>query len=381
MTKLMFVLDTNVFIHAKNFTQIPWGEILDGDFDDISILIPHMVLMELDKKKYHEKAARKAIDKIRDIETNELQIDRFELISSSLPPNWNELSEPYKQILVKEESDHQIFAEILIYGQKHPDTKMIFVTGDYIPSKLANELEIECIYWLDKEFKGYFEKEKPVNSRYEPLEIYFAEKEGFLKEITVNKVITSQDPLTMKDFEEEFSTPTGHILIQRKSEDRFQQELEEYNSKMEEICRYVEISLLVRNYSNIPYTDVDVSCQMKLEKGFKIKYTKDVEVPKKPKTTVDIGPLIPNVIPHVRREPNVKDYEIVQEEKERNNLWTIQNCIKKIKHNENEYLYPFVLWIPEDCSTEKINIHVEFTQDQEGKVKEQKLTINLVQFN
>ena len=127
MKSLVFVLDTNVLIHCKNFTQIQWDKIFEEDYEKIIILIPYMVLKELDYLKYQNKNALKAINKIRDIETGKFQVKAFGLISSILPPNWDKLLELDKQKLSMDEADHQILAEILLYLQENPQSSFILL--------------------------------------------------------------------------------------------------------------------------------------------------------------------------------------------------------------------------------------------------------------
>jgi len=378
MKTLVFALDTNVFLHCKNFTQIQWDKIFEEEFDKIVILIPCMVLKELDNLKYQNKNALKAINKIRDIETGKFQIKAFGLISSILLPKWDNLLELYKQMLSKDESDHQILAEVLLYHQENPQSKVVFVTGDYLPSRLAKEINIECLYWLDENFRIYFEKEKISTSKLEPLEIYFTEEEKFSKEITLNKTIIPQDPLRLDDYEKEFSKPISHPLISHKPKEDFQRELDDYNNKMKELYRFVEIYLALKNLSDTPFTDVDIYLYMELEKSFKIKFSHDIEFPEKPKVVGGFTSLGSIFSPHsILKEPNVKYYEIIHTERERNDVWIIQNRVRKIKHNETEFIYPFMLWIPEHPSTEKIVIHISFTQDQKGIINNQILSINL----
>lgn len=379
MKFLVFVLDTNVLIHCKNFTQIQWDNIFEEDFDKILILIPCMVLKELDNLKYKNKSALKALNKIRDIETGKLLVKSFGLISSILLPNWDKLLEAHKQKLSRDESDHQILAEVLIYRQDNPQSKVVFVTGDYLPSKLAKEINIECLYWMDEKFRMYFEKEKISTSNLKPLEIYFIEEQKLIKEIILSKTIIPQEPLKLKDFEKDFSNLTNHPLISHKSKEDFQRELDGYNKKIKELYRYVEIYLALQNHSDKPITNIDVYIQMELEKGFKVKYSRDIEFPERPKIIHDFTSLVTIYTPRtILKDPNVKFSEINHIERVHNDVWIIQNEVGKIKHNETEFLYPLKLWIPEYPSIEKIVIRVSFTQDQEGTINDQILSIILV---
>jgi len=83
----------------------------------------------------------------------------------------------------------------------------------------------------------------------------------------------------LEDYEKDFSKPTNHPLISHKRKEDFQRELDDYNNKMKELCRYEEIHLALQNHSNAPITNIDVYIQMELEKGFKVKYSHDIEFP------------------------------------------------------------------------------------------------------
>ncbi len=46
----ILVLDTNLLLHGKFITEIKWRSILSDQ--EISILVPYVVLKELDRAKY-----------------------------------------------------------------------------------------------------------------------------------------------------------------------------------------------------------------------------------------------------------------------------------------------------------------------------------------
>jgi rRNA-processing protein FCF1 len=378
MRSIEFILDTNVLVQCKNFTQIRWEKVFDEKFEKITLIIPYMVMKELDELKHKNYNALKAMNRIRDIELGKLNINLFSLKSSDSPPVWEKLSDSQKQYLSSSDPDHQILAEILLNHQQLQELKVVFVTGDYLPTKIAKRFDIDCLYWLDDEFKKLFEKEKIIISKPEALEIYFFNEGKFSKEISLNKIIASPIPLRIEEYNQDYDTPPSHPLIGHKTKENLQHELDNYNDEMDQYYRFKEILFIVQNNSNNPFTNIDVYLEMVLEKGFKVKYRKDKKVPEKPKISRRLMPL--NTIrfsPSIKQEPNVKYSEIISVERERNNDWIIQNHISKIKHNETETLFPLLIWIPKDVSTEQINIKISFTQDQEGKIKEQNLSIIL----
>ena len=62
----------------------------------------------------------------------------------------------------------------------------------------------------------------------------------------------------MEDFKEDYSKSPSHVLLQRKSKEDFQREIDYYNIRIQEVYRYKELQLAVKNHSNIPYTNIDI---------------------------------------------------------------------------------------------------------------------------
>ncbi|GAH84673.1 unnamed protein product, partial [marine sediment metagenome] len=61
---------------------------------------------------------------------------------------------------MENENDHRILAEILLFKKQNQYYDVLFVTGDFIPHKLAEELGINTINWLDEEYKSFFREVK-----------------------------------------------------------------------------------------------------------------------------------------------------------------------------------------------------------------------------
>ena len=51
--RMFVVLDTNIYLHFKSFEEIPWKDELG--YDDITILVPSVVVEEVDRKKDNER--------------------------------------------------------------------------------------------------------------------------------------------------------------------------------------------------------------------------------------------------------------------------------------------------------------------------------------
>ena len=57
-------LDTNVFIHCKEFTRIQWKKLFKDKVNRVELIIPEIVLDELDDLKYKEGRIKGTISKI-----------------------------------------------------------------------------------------------------------------------------------------------------------------------------------------------------------------------------------------------------------------------------------------------------------------------------
>ena len=79
MRSIEFILDTNVLVQCKNFTQIRWEKVFDEKFEKITLIIPYMAMKELDELKHKNYNALKAMNRIRDIELGKLNINLFSL--------------------------------------------------------------------------------------------------------------------------------------------------------------------------------------------------------------------------------------------------------------------------------------------------------------
>lgn len=171
MTKYIFP-DTNVFLHCKIFTEIKWKNLFDKEVNKIIIIVPDIVLDELDNLKYKEGKAGKIITKIRNLRNTEFQ-DKVLLKTSANPPNWNLLKPEFRERLDKNKNDHLIITEILNFSDNHQDDDIYFITGDSGPEIKAIDLGINTIFWRDIEYKDLFQIPKISKKRQSDLELTF----------------------------------------------------------------------------------------------------------------------------------------------------------------------------------------------------------------
>jgi hypothetical protein len=371
-------LDSNLLLQGKFFSEINWKDIVVDDEVELVIKIPFIVIKELDNLKYAKKRARKIIARLRKLDKYPYLDDNIKIDISILPPKWEELNDEHKELLVQEENDHNIIAEILLFMKSHPDEEILFITGDYIPFKLSEKLDITSINWLDEKYDTILKKEeiKEKKVKRPDLAVFFYEKNRVEYVIERPTIIEAPKPLSLDDYEEKERMDL-FPLLNVKSKEELEIEIEEYNRELLKIYRYSEISFIVFNNGNHPYTNVDILIKTSTEKNFQIKYKRDVDFPEKPKivrgfTTIPFIPRVP------LKEPNMKYYPIEIEESDRNNIWGFGYSINKIKHNDNLILYPIMVWIPENPNTDRISFTISFTQDQPGKIKDQRLNLSIL---
>lgn len=368
-------LDSNLFLHAKLFTEINWEDIFDVEYSETVIRIPFMVIKELDNLKYKNKRARQVIAKLRKLETHSEGKLKIEL--SIFPPKWTNLREEIKEVLSEEESDHRIISEILLFKDRHGDENVIFITGDYIPYKLANKLGINTINWLDDQYESIFKKEEAEEIKKPELELLFDEKTELKKVI---ERTTTRDPPKLLSIQDYDRTKNKHPLANTKGDNTLQEEINWYNEELLKLNNYSEIELIITNNSTIPYTNIDIYLTVQLEKEFILNFKENIRYPEKPKLDIDFTSIGRHVVPSPQylKELDITYDDVEVEELDRHNLWKFGYGIKKIKHNEILSLYPIMIWIPENPLTDIIRFDINFTQDEPGKIRHQNICIKLL---
>lgn len=375
-------LDTNVFEQCKSFTEINWSNVIaqfkpDIECRNIILKVPYMVIMELDDHKKFDKKARITLAKIRKFERISRNKD-FKLEISIRPPRWDRLDSNLKDELMENENDHRILAEILLYNIQNLYHDVLFITGDYVPYKLAGELGINTINWLDEEYKSLFQELK--KEKKPDLELLFI-FEGNTSSLIEWEFKTPQY-LAFEDFIElyedlKWQDPMRFELLRPDYE--LESEIAGYNQQIEKFSRYIEVNFMLINNGNHPYSNIDVSISTLLKKQFKIKHKEEVKIPIEPDPFDEFSDNESSYI--APEESDGMHYGITKQEINRIGMdykWVFGFHIVKIKHNEKIFLpYPIMIWIPEKPKLKKITFKIQFTQDESGKIKEQKLEINL----
>ncbi len=384
-SKVCIFLDTNIFEQCKLFNGIDWKQIalqFNPDIENKSIIlkIPYMVLIELDDHKKRDKEAQKALATIRRIDLGDKN-PNFDLDVSIRRPNWDDLDPELISRLNENENDHQILAEILLFKNNCPQENVLFITGDYVPYKLAEEFGIDAVYWLDTQFKEYFKK--PKLEKKPDLELLFLKDGSAVSSIDVEIKVPTELSIEEDEFKSIYEgSDSQHfsVLSRLKPKYELESELEDYNLEIRNFSRFFKIETVLKNNGEKPYTNITIELHTQLEKEMKIEYEKNIEIPEKPKAFSDFTS-IPNGMvytPSVSSNPNEKYYSIEKRGNENNNYWYLGYHVEKIRHNETIVIpFPIMIWIPEKPKTKKIIFKIAFTQDEPGKIKKQKLEINI----
>jgi hypothetical protein len=132
MQKTIF-LDTNIFLHYRDFDHIDWLSILN--IDSALIIIPTITLRELDKNKDSHprervrKRARKIIKKLSELFETGLQVQLHDTTEVKLDPREPLIDFAAHQLSPDVQDDHLI-ASMLTYRIEHPEADMVLVTSD-----------------------------------------------------------------------------------------------------------------------------------------------------------------------------------------------------------------------------------------------------------
>lgn len=386
-------LDTNVFYHCKFFTEIDWKSLFSSEsVENIIIKVPNMVLRELDKGKYDKKRVRQVISKFEELKKNPEFKDGIKIQFSLFPTKWDTLEHEHQEILDPEVNDHHIIAEILNFCKDYPKENIYFVTGDILPSMVSMEIGINTIYCRDEKFKEIFYDVKVKKKSLPDLQISFdhegkefcveissEKKHPELMEFEKSKYLSNiPSKMSSKEIKESERKNEAISKMFQDIEEIFTRKVEDYNKKILEYVQYREIELYLINNGIIPYNNIDINITTTLEKGFEIKNKEELPKPTKPGRGFDFSGLFdfPRIFAK-RKEPNVKYYEIKEEHHEKNIYWSFGYHIDKLKHGDYEKLYPIMIRIPDNPKTNEITLKYVFTQEEEGKIKTQRLKILL----
>lgn len=291
------------------------------------------------------------------------------------------MNDKQKELLDKGINDDHILAEILIYINQNPSAEIVVIAGDYYFLRRLKSLNIKTIDPEDDKYLVFFKTETPKIARRPDLQLLFRNGQDSI-ELNIEGI---EIKLMEYEEEEEEVKDIGKIIANltnpmRKPKQTYIEEIEEYNKKLVENSKYKEISFELSNNANHPYKDIYIFITAELEQGFDFKFKEDLPKPEKPSRQESMLPLLtPNryIFPDLK-EPEEKHNGPKKTLTEKGTVkWILSYRIKSLNHQLIRNLGPILIKIPEDVKTNVISIYCDFAHEEPGKIKTQKLTINL----
>ena len=375
------VLDTNIFIHFRDFDQINWSELV-GNNQDYIILIPPTVIDELDRHKYNKnqkisKRAKRILPKIEDYTNTPDDSLQLKLLNSRPKDetfNANQLN--------RGDQDDCILASIIEFRQSITENdNLIYFTYDTGPRLKAKTLSINCMkiseqYLLPHEpdeneikNKELLKELNTFKNKAPKVVLEFVESNDLLKP-EQKKPIKSKDEF-VKHFIDEVKEEYPYLVKIDHEENNLSNilraasfyglsddQIKRYNSELnlffEKFSKYynsvyenlsylndcIKIKLLLKNEGTAPAEDIDL--QLHFPDGFELhnikklpKVLKQPEPPYKPKHRFDFqntSNFFPS-FPHVNTVPEVNvDLSVAQIKK--TNSYDVDFHLRSLKHNQ-----------------------------------------------
>jgi rRNA-processing protein FCF1 len=390
-------LDTNIFLHFKQFDQIDWRKIINSQ--EVIIVIAPIVIKELDKHKTNnnDKIATRAKKTLNLIE-NLLEIDKnknhkkidIEYINKS-PLEITFIN----NALSANEQDDCLLSSILEYKNDHPESEVSLIAHDTGIRLKAKRLYIDIIK-MPKEFllpneKSKIEKEneklkielKEFQNRIPKLKICFNNKEEFLKEKITYKNIDIKNEIskTMNKLTKEITKLNeesnklelyglNKLVASYINPPLTKQRIDEYNKKLEkyfvsyktyleEKYKYlnyksltIKIDLLLINEGTGPAENIDLS--LYFPDGFEImgmdefnSEPKEPIKPYRPKNNFDYDQKLLNIdIPAIIFKDNKYKSNTTKPIIRKTNSYEIKYHIDNLKHFQSHIFDPLFLTFP-----------------------------------
>lgn len=392
-------LDTNIFLHFKLFNQIPWDNIINSK--KVKIIIAPIVISELDKHKYNERAKirtrankilkifHKYIEKELTTQIND-KLELCFLVNQPLIETFNKFS-----LNISSQDDHLLASikEYKIYENEEP---AILITSDIGPILKAKQLNIKTLK-MPEEYKLPFEldttakkiaklEKENINfkNRIPVLKIYFSNKkivkhfsikhpikfdseyiEYKIKELKEKYPKKSKDDLPSIGSNFQFGLNKIMASIINKDKDL----IEEYNKNLDnfferykayliEYLYYLsqrrlsfEINFFVFNEGNVPAKDIDIL--LHFPDGLSLSRKIDqIKKPKKPypprlkspfEFNFPIFPSFPSINNYIPNLDNVKIRNVSIPSIKKTHSYDVKFNIKYLKHNQYETLEPLII--------------------------------------
>lgn len=393
-------LDTNILLHFKPINEIDWRKIFESE--KVNIVIPLLVMQELDKHKYNParrkireraKGVIRYFHKIEDDKNYEIR-DGVEIEFQKNKPR----IKFFKYRFDPEIKDNQILASILEYKKKyrkdatlvHYDISLKLIANRYgIKNEMLDEDHLiqEELDDAEKEVIKLRNELAKLKNALPSLKIVYEDNtnKGFFKvrePIAINKTYIEQEVERIKKeypeeyTKKEFRTNLYNYYFLKISEDeysRYNKEIREFFDKyrvyLEDFCYYqnilrllVVLKLIIKNDGSRPANDIDIIFYF--PDGLYLFHENDYpgepvkpKPPKEPRTDLQVlsdsmeslSSLNPRIYGKFRDFENIPNLlenkkNVSEPEIKKTNGFEVKVNVKKLKHNDFDkilYLYYF----------------------------------------
>lgn len=289
---MKFVLDTNIYLHYKLFTERDWKTLLGGE--DLTLVVPPTVIKELDEKKYTasntrlKRKAQKIISKFKEISEGESVPNGIQIVFpdySIEDVNWGTLG------LNSSNADDRIIAATRALKEKSAGDKVLIVTADFgMELKAKNhgikfvsppeDWKIETNDSRDKEIAELQAKLQKYQNALPDVQLLLSTGDNLVPVLKISKdgllegILTDGDIEAKLEQERKEVKPIGTAdtinqgFVSKEQIRRYNEEVREYIKKyrnylndvkeIQELCLTIELSPVLINKGNSPAEDVDI---------------------------------------------------------------------------------------------------------------------------
>lgn len=416
------VLDTNIFLHFRDFDQINWSELI-GNNDRCIILIPPTVIAELDSHKYNknQKISKRVKRILPKIEDNLNNPNSSLLLKLLIEKPKDETFDTHR--LNKNDQDDSILASIIEFKQKITDNdNLVYFTYDTGPRLKAKTLSVNCIkisedYLLpsepdENEIKNK-ELQKELNAfknQAPKIVLEFVEGNEYLKpekkklikykeEAVANfmddvkrKYVYLQKTQIEESNLNDILKAANFFVLSDDQIQRYNSELDMFFERYEKYCLSiyenlsylndcVEIKLLIKNDGTAPAEDIDL--QLHFPDGFELhtdkklpKILDEPQPPYKPKNRFDLqhsSNFFP-AFPIINPQP-ITNIDLSAPIIKKTNSYNVDFHLRTLKHNQSYEFETLYLKFENRDSAENFNIDYKIMIANYPHIIENKLNV------
>lgn len=388
-------IDTNIFIHFRDFEEIDWP-IITGKQGITTLVIAPIVIDELDKHKYSSNKkignrVKKLLPRLESILENNSSCRYLLKYISSRP-----IDDTFSiNKLNRKEQDDNLLASIIEFRDSIPSNNdtIVYVTNDVGPRLKARTLDISTIklpdeYQLpieldetEKENRILQKELADLKNRVSIIQLLFHPNFNLLVVEPIPEIMSKKDFIEreMADIKDEYAPIIYHEPTNERSEHTLsnfinhsffalsKEQVNEYNEKLLKFyasyekhfvsaydnCLFLhnslKIQLVLQNTGTLPAADIDI--HLHFPDGFEIVEQNDLpkikpkpEPPYKPKNRYDFPNTIIS-IPSFHRKSGTTDslYDPNRPTIKKTNSYDVNYSLQRLKHHQSIELNPLYL--------------------------------------